>query len=87
MMLMQQVCILDIYDLNATNPTFDDAASTVNIMQKLREIAPKINSTMFRCTYRSYDLPCKDLFSEVMTDVGLCFSFNMLNSRELYSDK
>lgn len=86
-LLMQQVCIVDIYDLEASNRSFEDAASTINIMQQLREIAPKINSTMFRCKFRSYDIPCENLFSEVMTDVGLCFTFNMLNSRDLYRDK
>lgn len=59
---------------------------TTDIIGKLRAMAPTFNETMFFCKFRNEFQPCHELFREVMTEEGLCFTFNVLNSQELYRD-
>lgn len=47
-------------------------------------MAPTFTDTMFHCKFRNEFQPCDKLFKEVMTEEGLCFTFNVLNSQEMY---
>lgn len=49
-------------------------------------MAPTFEEAMFYCKLHKDTQPCTRLFSEIWTDDGLCFTFNMLNSKELYHD-
>lgn len=49
-------------------------------------MAPTFNDTMFFCKFRNVEQPCNKLFTEIMTEEGLCFTFNTLSSSELYRD-
>jgi len=57
------------------------------IIDMLREVAPTFNETMLYCNFRSEKNSCRNYFEEIMTDEGLCFTFNMLNAKELYRDE
>lgn len=57
-----------------------------DIIDTLREIAAKFDDTMFVCKFRNQIRSCDDYFQEIMTEEGLCFTFNVLNSKEIYKD-
>lgn len=81
MMAVLQVCDSHLSDAMKLEEQYTD-----DIIDKLREMAPTFNDTMFFCKFRNEFQPCHALFKEVMTEEGLCFTFNVLNSQELYRD-
>lgn len=56
------------------------------VLDIIRDIAPTFKETMLLCKFRNKLEYCSDYFEEIMTDEGLCFTFNMLNSKELYRE-
>ncbi|KAL3273933.1 hypothetical protein HHI36_015357 [Cryptolaemus montrouzieri] len=38
------------------------------------------------CKYGGIKLPCEDFLQPIITDEGLCYSFNMFDVRDIYSD-
>lgn len=55
----------------------------------IEEMAPVLSDTIRACRWKNYgdDNTCSDLFTPVLTEEGLCFSFNNLNWDEIYTDK
>lgn len=51
-----------------------------------KRVAPTLNETLFRCTWHRQDVNCSDIFKEILTDEGLCFTFNYYNASELYNE-
>lgn len=56
-----------------------------SIYNILIDQAPSFNDTFDYCEWMNEVRPCSQLFSPVLTSEGLCFSFNTLNSREIYT--
>lgn len=76
---VNQLCLNDfIYGPDHADPS---------IYRIYQEIAPKLDETIVDCK-SSYDpTNCSDWFSSVLTEEGLCFSLNALNSNDIYSDQ
>lgn len=58
-----------------------------SIYDIIQDMAPSIDGTLKKCRWKSVNVPCSDLFEPIFTSQGLCFSFNALNSEEIFTDK
>jgi acid-sensing ion channel, other len=80
---LAQVCSIYPFEISET-PKSDDLSER-EIVSVLMEISPSLSDCHFDCKLGSSK--CKSLFTEVITDEGLCFTFNTLNSTELLRTK
>jgi acid-sensing ion channel, other len=80
---LAQVCSIYPFEVSET-PKSDDLNER-EIVSVLMEISPSLSDCHFDCKLGSSK--CKSLFTEVITDEGLCFTFNILNSSELWETK
>lgn len=71
---------------------YDEELANASIFETFEEMAPILNDTLRVCAMKDDDTDdtddtCSRLFVPIPTEEGLCFSFNALNSDEIYTDK
>lgn len=57
-----------------------------DIVKILKEISYSVDDSMLFCKFRNALRDCTSLFNEIITDNGVCYSFNMLNYNELFNE-
>lgn len=57
-----------------------------SIYEMIQDMAPTFNNTIDECEWQNEVFPCSQLFTPILTSEGVCFAFNALNSREIYTD-
>lgn len=50
------------------------------------KVAPTLSQVITSCTFRTYKANCSEYFQEIMTEDGLCFTFNSLTSQAMFMD-
>lgn len=54
----------------------------------MKGIAPSLEDTVSRCDFSyNYTLGCGDLFQTTITEEDVCYSFNAMNSRDIYTNE
>lgn len=78
------VHICPFYNFNRTD--FGDKYANESIYTTIQSMALSFNDTLSECEWQNQVTPCSKLFTRVMTEQGLCFAFNALNTHELYTE-
>lgn len=53
----------------------------------IRELSPTFSEVFEYCEFGNVGYLCEELFSEIITEEGLCYTFNILNSMDLYKEE
>lgn len=57
------------------------------IVQTLKDLSPKLDEILFQCKWRNAPDTCQELFSPILTEEGMCFTFNTLNAQEMFREE
>lgn len=50
------------------------------------KVAPNISMSIMSCRFRTLAINTDDIFQEIITDDGLCFTFNSLSPESMFTD-
>lgn len=56
------------------------------LIRELNLMAIKMNESLHECKWRGKERSCLRMFRRILTEDGICFTFNALNSQDIYSD-
>ncbi|CAO1310274.1 unnamed protein product, partial [Diamesa serratosioi] len=76
-----QVCKTDYFNYRILSPKINESFTDI-----LKRIAIPFNDTFLRCKWRGMKKNCEDLFTELITDEGVCYTFNMMKYQDFYKD-
>lgn len=59
-----------------------------DLIREMDYISIKLNDSLHYCEWHSDSKSkhCPELFQPILTEEGFCFTFNALNSRDIYSE-
>lgn len=69
------------------NSTVGSFFTTPRIVSILRQLTPTLAPYLFLCKWHNEPIPCSEIFSEILTEEGLCFTFNNLAQEEIFRRK
>lgn len=72
---------------NPVNEHFGHRFMNDSVYSLIEEMAPTCNETLSNCEWRGENHLCTNLFQPILTDRGICFTFNALNSHDIYSEE
>lgn len=64
---------------------FEDRFANESIYKTIQDIAPQFSKVM--CVINGKLHSCSPLMKPILTDEGLCFAINALNSHEMYTNE
>lgn len=64
---------------------FQEPFTNGSIYSIIEQMAPTLNDTLLGCMWQYSLGRCSDLFVPILTEEGVCFAFNALNSHEIYT--
>lgn len=75
-----QVCDAHLSSFMVGNVTSDGRT----IVDTLEELKVEMNSSIFQCKWRNDFKNCSDILVPILTEEGMCFTFNTLSTKELF---
>lgn len=84
--LLSLELINQVYDLNLKLNALNMTSGANNFPNELEKIAMPLDKIFDTCRYGSFRFSdCKKYFTKIITDVGVCYTFNMLDYRDLFN--
>lgn len=80
---LTHVCDYSLFE----NITFNSGIKSENIAKYLYESSSNLSSVLDFCRWKNKIVECQELFREILTDEGNCFTFNSLSLSQIYSDE
>lgn len=77
---MSQVCDAPLHDIALGAKL----RKGIEIIDTLTEVKPLFDDTFLDCKWRNSPIQCKEIFHKVVTEDGVCYSFNALSPAEIY---
>jgi acid-sensing ion channel, other len=65
----------------------ENRTSCVECIKDLKEMAVPLKEMIVICTYRNDDESCVKYFEEIITEEGICYTFNALRMTDIYRDE
>lgn len=66
---------------------FPDELADDSILSTIEEMAPELDDTIVQCKVFDSDRNCAEIFFPIVTETGICYSFNLLNIKDLLTDE
>lgn len=66
--------------------SIDSGLETFEIIPTLKRVTVSLNETTLFCRWRNSINLCSEFFSEIITEEGFCYTFNVLDAAELFRD-
>ncbi|XP_031628298.1 pickpocket protein 28-like [Contarinia nasturtii] len=86
--LLQMQSVLQICDPHLTeNFSLDQEFASNDIYSIIKNLAPNMFDTLFYCKWRNKFSFCYEHYKPVLTEEGLCFTFNALDPWDIYTDE
>ncbi|KAG5672978.1 hypothetical protein PVAND_003063 [Polypedilum vanderplanki] len=88
MLALNHVCESHLYDDNIKNITKNNKnIKQFDIIEKLNELSFRFDEMFFKCRFGEYEYKnCEKYFHKVITDVGICYTFNMLDHTDFINN-
>lgn len=80
---LTQICDAETFEGFLDYKNIADAS----IVQTLDDMSLKLNDSLEDCKWRNKIKKCSELFRRIVTEDGICFTFNSLNSQDIYTEK
>lgn len=77
---MSQVCDAHLSEFKVGNLT----SSGKDIVETLERVGVKMDWEIFQCKWRNDLDNCTDILSPILTEEGMCLTFNTVNAREMF---
>ena len=55
-------------------------------IELISKVAPQSDEVLWSCRWSGNNQTCDTLFSPILTEEGVCFTFNMLDRDKIYSN-
>lgn len=82
---LTQICDAESFAIFSIISTAFEATHE-SVVQTLNDMSVKLNDSMQSCKWRKMS-DCPKLFKTILTEDGICFTFNSLNSQDIYTDE
>ncbi|KAK9883354.1 hypothetical protein WA026_001529 [Henosepilachna vigintioctopunctata] len=81
----------DVFDnmallCSANNYINSTSSKKLNDYSEFLEKCRSVDLSISHCKFGGVEMPCSEILQPILTDEGLCYSFNMFDVRDIYSD-